>query len=123
MPQAADESVVTSLKNQISVTPLKQTLYVGGSKASGSEIQVVLPDTLQIDDGSKIIKSAVGKVTVTYKSRNRKVATVSSDGKVTAVGVGKVKIITTIKLYSGKTRLVNTIITVKEPTIKLKNSI
>lgn len=113
MPQEADESVITTLRDQISVTPLRQTLYVGETNASGSEIKVVLPDTLQIDDGSKVIESAVGKVTVTYKSNNRKAATVSSDGKVTAVGVGKAKIITTIILYSGKKKIVNTIIIVK----------
>lgn len=119
----AESDMITSLRNQISITPLRKTLYVGTAD-SGTKIQVELPVTLELVDDLKddASNSAVGKVTVTYKSSNDKVATVDSNGKVTAKGKGTALITTTVKLYSGKTKTVITTITVKEPYIKLDMS-
>lgn len=57
--------------------------------------------------------SAIGKVVVSYKSSNNKVATVSKSGKVTAKKAGTVTITTTIKLYTGATQVFKTKIVVK----------
>jgi uncharacterized protein YjdB len=104
-----------SLRNQIKVSPTKATLYVKNKKQNSTDIVIGLPYTLEIvkslKDGTS--QTAVGGVTVTYSSSNSKVVKVNKKGHITAVGVGKAVITTTIKLYSGKTKIVKTTITVK----------
>jgi hypothetical protein len=124
LPEKADSKLITSLKNQISITPTSKTLYVGGTKGATTNIQVNLPVTLELVDDLKdeTASSAVGAVTVSYKSSNNKVATVDSHGNVTAISEGVAYITTNVKLYSGKTKTVITTIIVKEPYIKSTKS-
>ena len=102
-----------SLKNQIKVTPLQESLTLG--KKTSTNIKIELPSTLQLvnDLKDKTSQSAIGAVTVSYSSANKKVATVDKNGKIKAVGAGKSVITTTLKLYSGKVKKVKTKITVK----------
>ena len=113
LPEKAASNQITSLRNQITIAPAKKTLYVGGN----TSIKVGLPSTLELVNALKdrTSQTAVGGVVVSYRSSNKKVAIVNKDGKITAKGVGKCKIITTITLYSGKTKIITTSITVRKP--------
>jgi len=124
LTQPADNGMITTLLDQIKVTPTKKTLYAGGTVNSETNISVVLPPTLEVvaslDDTTS--GSAIGAVKVSYKSMDSNVAAVDNSGKITAVGVGTTYIITTIELYSNKSTAVHTKITVKNPYIKLTSS-
>ena len=124
LTKPADKKNITSLVKQIKVTPKNKTLYVGGTKNFETSIEVMIPATLEIVSSlsSETSSNAVGAVAVNYKSSNDKIATVDSKGKITAVGVGKASIITTVKLYSNKSITAKTEIVVKEPYIKFKSS-
>lgn len=54
------------------------------------------------------------KVTISYKTSNKKIAEVNQSGKVTAVGKGTVKIRTTVKLSNGSSKTFTTIIMVQK---------
>lgn len=112
----AASSIITSLKNQISISPTSKNLYVGGTTDTITNIHISMPPTLQIVDNleDETTSSAVGAVTVTYRSSNDRVATVDSNGKITAKGKGIAYITTTVKLYNGKTKTVKTTIIVKD---------
>ncbi len=111
LTKEADRKAIASLRNQISITPAKITL----KKGKTAPIQVELPVTLELVHHlkDKVAGSAVGAVTVTHKSSNKKVATVDSNGKVTAKGKGTAVITTEVTLYSGKKKIVVTKVTVK----------
>jgi hypothetical protein len=111
LPYQADNSTITSLRSQIKVTPAKKTLQWGKS----TTIKIVLPKTLEQVSSLKeqTSNSAIGAVTVSYTSSNKKVASVNSKGKITANGTGTVTITTKLTLYSGKTKTTKTKITVK----------
>jgi hypothetical protein len=114
LPKRADYSVITSLRKQIKVTPTKKTLYLGEGSNNTTSIQIELPLTLELVNNLKDRTSSivVGAATVTFKSNNNKVATVSSVGKIIAKGVGTAIITTKITLYSGKVKITTTTITV-----------
>lgn len=120
----ADKNGVVALKNQITVTSGAKTLYAGGTKGTTTNIRIDLPATLELVKNlkDKTSGSAVGAVTVTYKSGNNKIATVDSKGKVTAKGKGTVKITAVLKLYNGETKTVVTTLTVKKPYITVTKS-
>ncbi|MHB8130884.1 MAG: hypothetical protein ACYDEX_18035 [Mobilitalea sp.] len=124
LPQEADKSMVSSLRDQITVAPANTILYVGGAKDDKVNVTIQFPVTLEFVAllTDKTSSSAIGGVTVAYRSNKQKVATVNNDGKITAKGVGKATITTTITLYSGKVKTFKTIITVKEPYISLTES-
>ena len=82
----------------------KATLYTAGSKTLNLNAKVY----------------GVNKK-VTYKTSNKKVATVSKNGVVTAKKKGTAKITATIKV-NGKNKTVTCKVTVKKPSIKLKKS-
>ncbi|MGB4659674.1 MAG: alpha/beta hydrolase-fold protein [Mobilitalea sp.] len=111
----ASADQITSLKNQIAVTPSKKTLYIGGSGKT-TTIKTKLPSTLELVNSlsDKASMGAVGEVTLQYSSSNKKIAKVDKKGKITAVGTGKAVITTKVLLYSGKTKTVKTTITVKK---------
>lgn len=119
LPVKAASDQITSLVNQITINPTRKTLYLGGS----TSIKVGLPSTLELVSSLKDRPSlaAVGGVVVTYRSSNKKVAIVNKEGKITAKGVGKSNIITTITLYNGKTKIFTTSITIKKPYITINN--
>lgn len=122
--ERAANSQITSLLNQISVTAKNKILYSGKGNSSVTTMAVELPSTLEVVDAikNKTSQSALGGVTIVYKSSDTKVATVDKNGKVTAKGNGKVTVQTTFTLYTGKTRIVKTSITVKKPSITLSRS-
>jgi hypothetical protein len=111
---------ITSLLDQITVKPIKKTIYLGGN-SSETAIEVDLPSTLElvnsIEDNAS--QAAIGGVTIAYSSSNKKVATIDKAGKIKAVGEGKAVITTSITLYSGEVKIVKTSINIKKPYITL----
>lgn len=114
LPEQADRSIVTSLKNQIKVTPGKVVLSLKDDNKTAS-IHITLPQTLQIVKAlnDELTSDAIGAVTVSYKSLDKKVATVDKNGKITAKKTGKTYIYVTAKLYSNKTKTFKISVTVK----------
>lgn len=115
VPNKASAGAITSLRNQISVTPNKVTLTLGSKNKSKATIEVNLPKTLELvkDLKDKTSGSAIGAAKVTYKSGNKKIATVDASGIITAKKAGKVEIKVTVTLYSGKTKTFKVSVTVK----------
>lgn len=115
LPKKASAGAITSLRDQISVTPNKVTLTLGSKNKSKATIKVKLPKTLELvkDLKDKTSGSAIGAATVTYKSGNKKIATVDDSGKITAKKAGKVDIKVTVTLYSGKKKTFKVSVTVK----------
>lgn len=113
--QEADSKLYVSLKKQIKVTPTKITLSTADGKNKG-KISVKLPVTLEwvksLDMPTS--QSAIGGVTVKFTSGDKKIATVDSQGNITAKAPGEVVIKTTITLYSKKTKTVETRVIVKK---------
>lgn len=111
----ADNSLITSLLNQITVSAKNKTLNFSKNGQSETTIAVKLPSTLEVVSSlkNKTSQSAIGGVTLTYKSSNTKVVSVDKNGKLTAKGTGNATIYTTITLYTGKKKIVKTTITVK----------
>lgn len=122
MPVKAKSCITTSLLEQISITPKKSTLYLDRTKNKSTTVKINLPGTLEVveDSGKKDSSSAVGAVTVSYQSSNKKVAAVDSSGKITAKGTGTAKITVTFTLYNGKTKTEVVKITVKKSESKGK---
>lgn len=124
LPNKADASTRTGSLDQIALSPVKQTLYTGGTKYSKGAIQVTMPSTFKLVKNlrDETPGTAIGAVTITYKSSNTKIATVNSTGAITARSRGTAKITATVKLYSGLTKTFTTSVTVKEPSIKITKS-
>ncbi len=114
LPKQADKNTVISLGGQISVTPEKKTLYIGGTKGSSANMKITLPDTLELVSSlkEKTTSSAVGAVTVYYQSDNKKVATIDKNGKIIVKGIGTTTITST--LYDNTKVTIKTKITVKK---------
>ncbi len=99
------QSVTVKVVNpSVVLATTKATLYTAGNK------------TLKLN--AKVY--GVNK-NVTYKTSNKKVATVSKTGVVTARKAGKAKITATIKV-NGKNKTTTCTVTVKKPSIKLAKS-
>lgn len=101
---------------RISISATKGTLYVGGTKDKSRNLTVKLLDLLQ-----EVAKTDNAPLTVTYKSSNPNVATVTSTGKIIAKKTGKTTITTQVKL-GDKRKSFQTTITVKKAYIKLTKS-
>jgi hypothetical protein len=112
LPKKASSRQITSLLNQIKVHAKRKVLSVG----EHTMMKIELPLTLELVSSLKLrpVQSAIGGVVITYKSSNKKIATVDKYGKITAKGVGKVTIITTITLYSGKRMTIKTNLTIRK---------
>lgn len=112
LPTKADTAKTVGVLDQ--VKPAKNATVKKGSQKS---VKAVLPDTLlkldSLKNFNKAEHRAVYGATVSYKSSNPSVASVSKDGKMTAKGKGKTVITTTVKLSNGSVRNYKTIITVK----------
>lgn len=99
------QSVTVKVVNpSVVLATTKATLYTAGSKTLNLNTKVY----------------GVNK-NVTYKTSNKKVATVSKNGVVTAKKKGTAKITATIKV-NGKNKSVTCKVTVKKPSIKLAKS-
>lgn len=119
--EEADSELTSSLRDQISVVIDKQVIYAGGDVDASARITVTLPPTLELVKSFKIqtSQSAIGGVTVTYRSSNEMVASVDGEGRITAKKKGNAIIYVTMTLYSGKTKIVIYKVKVKEPYIQL----
>lgn len=116
LPERADNSLITSLLNQIEVTLLKEVLSLKGEKDRETAVKIDLPDTLVLvrDLKDKTGSDADGAVTVSFASGNTKIAEVDSSGKVTAKGAGTTVITAKITLYSGKIKNIIMTVIVKQ---------
>lgn len=115
LTKEADAGRYVSLRNQIKVNITNVYLYMSEGKTR-SRIQVKLPVTLEwvgsLDDPTR--QSAMGGVTVSFTSSDDKIATVDSEGNITAKAPGKAIITATITLYSKKIKKVDIVVIVKE---------
>jgi predicted outer membrane repeat protein len=120
LPKEADRSVITALKDQITINASKPEIYLGGTKDGTAEIIINLPPTLELVASleEETRSSAIGGVTVAYRSGNKKIATVDEQGIITAKGTGTVTIYSTVTLYSGKSKTFKTNVTVTKPYIR-----
>ena len=84
---------VETIKDGISVSVSKKTAKTGKEIS----VKVSLPETVSRKD-----KFGTEKAKITYKSNDKKVASVSKNGKVTTKKKGTTVITTTIKLSSGQ---------------------
>ncbi len=86
-------------------------------------VSVVYKNSMYINSTQKIMTSVTNKSSdgkLTYKSSDKKYASVSSDGKLTAKKAGKVTI--TVKYKDSKNTVTKSIkITIKNPSLKKKN--
>lgn len=114
-PVAVPAKSITSLINQIKVSPEKKTLYAGDGKKNTVVISVKLPVTLELISSSKdpASSNAVGAVKAAYSTSNKKIVTVDKQGKVKAIGKGSAWVTVKVTLYSGKTKTWKIKITVK----------
>ncbi len=112
----APSNLTKSLLSQVEVTLNNSVLYIDKTNKNKIKFNVTLPATLEIVkniDKNANISNAVGELTITYYSSNKKVAVVDKNGTITAVGKGKVLVTAKITLYNGKTKVVKMYITVK----------
>ncbi|MFA9462693.1 MAG: bacterial Ig-like domain-containing protein [Velocimicrobium sp.] len=107
LTEKAAKNQVTLIKHQIKIDIKQKTMKVGKT----SKVSVLLPTCLNNTDVAN--SSAIGKVKITYKVSNKKVASIDKNGKVKAKRAGTVIITTTITLYNGSTRTEKTKIYVK----------
>lgn len=114
LPKKANSKAVTSLAKQIKVSA-KKTVKVKKS----TTVKVTLPATMK--ELSSISKNACKKylqtgvlgAKISYKSSNRKIATVNKKGKVVGKKKGKVTITTTIQLSNKSKVTIKKVIRVK----------
>jgi len=104
---------LAKLAEQSTVTPAKETLYIGGTKNKSVTLGTELPKQLisAIEDGTC-------SYSITYTSSNTEVASVSSSGKIKANKVGKATITTTMDINGTKVSF-STAVTVKKAYIKI----
>lgn len=114
LAKKANSKAVTALSKQVTVTANKSV-----KKNKSTNMKVTLPDTimkltsLSSSNRKKYLPSGILGAKISYKSSNKKIATVNKNGKVTGKKQGKVRITTTIKLSNGSKVTVNRTITVK----------
>lgn len=105
----ASVTFVSLSKNSI-LSKAKVTSSISINKGKSKSIKVTLPTGF-----NKVTKYSgnPADVKVTFKSSNKKIATVSSSGKVTGKKKGTVKITVTMKIKDGAKKTVTTKVTVK----------
>lgn len=112
----SDKMIVGDILQSITVTPAKKTLYVGGNKDNKFTLQTELPQVLR-----KASTCGYCDIQVTYRTDNKKVATVSAAGRITAKKTGKATITTTVTV-NGETVSFQTVVTVKKAYITITES-
>jgi hypothetical protein len=108
----SNTAMLADVINTITVTPVKKTLYIGGTKGNSVTIKSVIPDVIQ-----NAVSDDLCDMIITYKSSNPKVATVSDSGEVVAKKAGTITITTTITI-NGVEKSCQTIIKVKKAYVK-----
>ena len=93
------------LKGIATVSKSQQNLYLGGTTGSTSNMKVA--------GDTSAIKS------VSYKSSDDSVVTVTTDGKLEAKAIGKATITSTVELTDGKIHTVETPVVVSKASVKL----
>ncbi len=116
LPEEADRSLITSLREQISITPNSFALRVGEKVKLNNRITIKLPSTMELINTLKdeTLGSAVGAVAVSYTSLNKDVVTADRDGNLTAKGIGKAIILVDFILYNKKTKTIRITVNVKK---------
>ncbi|HWT75342.1 MAG TPA: InlB B-repeat-containing protein [Mobilitalea sp.] len=112
----SDTAMLDDEIDQITVTPGKKTLYIGGTKGNSVTIKTIIPEVIQ-----KAVYDGLCDVTITYKSSNPKVAFVSNSGKIIAKKIGTATITATITI-NGLEKSFQTVIKVKRAYIKFTKS-
>jgi hypothetical protein len=122
-PHASDYAVIISEEpmlektlDQIAISAVQGTLYVGGTENKSMTLKLELPQLLKeaSDKDSSVLN-------ITYESGNPKVATVDALGNITAKKAGKTTV-TTLVTINGVQRKIQTEITVSKACIKLIGS-
>lgn len=115
LPKQAASAVRTDLKNMVSVSLAKSSIQKGKT----TSVKVTIPSAL-MKKVSAFNKDTMGNVQsaqigakISFSTSNKKVATVSSSGKITGKKKGSAYISVTIKLSNGEKRIVKKKITVK----------
>ena len=103
------------LENEIEsilVTPVNKVLYVGGTAGKTTTQYIQLPEVVQ-----KAVNEKLSIMNVTYRSANKRIASVSNNGRITGKGIGTTVIKTEVTI-DGITKTYNTTIKVAKPYIK-----
>lgn len=111
-----NSSMLNDAIDQITVAPVKKTLYVGGTKGHSVTLKTIIPETVQ-----KAVSDGLCEMSIIYHSSNPKVAIVSDSGKIVAKKTGTITITTTI-MINGVEKNFQTIIKVKKAYIKFSKS-
>ena len=121
LPVMADSKIKTSLGEQITLASEDILLYTGKYKYRTARIKVILPSTLILVDSleDSAGSSAVGEVSLSYKSDNKKVAEVDDSGKITARAAGSTVVFITAQLSNGEIVTYTVNVTVKKPYISI----
>jgi hypothetical protein len=112
----SEEPMLEQTLDQIEISAVKKTLYVGGTEKKSMTLKLELPQILKEakEQDSSILK-------ISYQSSNPKVATVNASGKIKAKKSGKTTITTQVTINGVKKKF-KTKITVKKAYIKLIGS-
>ena len=108
-----DGELLQTEMNRIRVTPIKKTLYVGGTKDKNANIKLTYPDSLSSQQ-----RYRGNEQTITYHSSKKKVVSVTASGKITALKQGNTTVTTKITI-NGVSVSIPSAITVKKASIKL----
>lgn len=101
-----------SLLSDLSINLERSTLFIDGTTGNTNGLSVFIPDALSANISKGLIN-----YNVTYSSNMDSVATVSSNGVITAKGIGNATITTTVTVGDASTSY-ETKITVKQAYIK-----
>jgi uncharacterized repeat protein (TIGR02543 family) len=102
--------------DKISVAPLAKTLYIGGTTGKNTTLKIKNPDSI-----AAMIENKTGIQSISYRSSNPKVASVSASGMVTPWKAGKATVTTTVTMNGVSVSFQSTI-TVKKAYIRLVKS-
>ena len=101
--EKAASAISTKLINTIQVKAVGTSIKVGKSKNIKVTLPVEIKKVVSFSQANmKKIQCAELGAKITYKTSNKKIATVSSTGKIKAKKKGKVSITTTIRLSNGQ---------------------
>lgn len=115
--KTADSSSASTSTTTAPVMPEEQTLNVSSANLS--------KDVITVAYGSTVTVKGTAKTTVSYKTGNSKIASVSSKGKITAKSTGATTLTVTAKgtsAYTKATKSITVIVIPKKETVTTLNS-